>query len=191
MGFVATSVQAKAIMRFVTSDLTNGDNIGHKQAIPSIDLQFYTPTEFEILTHLANLIIPKTDTLGAIEAGVPVLMDVLYSSWASKQTQGEHKAHLKLLLNYLNQQIPSFTSTSKIQKTNVIEHIDNLAFVNVQDKEAKTNKTILEAYKSIKHMVTRTYYSTEVGASQELRYLLIPGKWDGCLPMTENTRTWA
>jgi hypothetical protein len=46
-------------------------------------------------------------------------------------------------------------------------------------------------YARFKELVLTLYYLSEPGATQELRYELSPGKWDGWTEMTPDTRAWA
>src|SRR5258708_31861824 len=52
--------------------------------------KFFSPAEFEIVSKIAGLIIPATDTPGAIEAGVPRYIDaVVYANDEHQQTMRE------------------------------------------------------------------------------------------------------
>ena len=43
-------------------------------------------------------------------------------------------------------------------------------------------------WRTIKTLILTGYYTSEVGASQELRFELVPGRWDPALPVTAETR---
>lgn len=49
-----------------------------------------TPARFATLTAVADTIVPKTDTAGALDAGVPAKLDALVGVWATP----EHKAEI-------------------------------------------------------------------------------------------------
>lgn len=49
-----------------------------------------TPARYAVLKALADTIVPKTDTAGALEADVPAKLDALVGNWASP----EHKAEI-------------------------------------------------------------------------------------------------
>lgn len=189
MGFVLTSNKVQAFTRFLNTDFTN--NVAKQvglNAIDALELKFYSREEFAFITHLANTIIPSTETLGAVEVGVPVLLDGFFATWANQQTQVEHKSSLETLTTHIHKQQVSLETVSLEQQYRVIDKIDNDAFTAGKSTQ---NEHYLNAYKALKNIITRTYYSTEEGMTKELRYMLIPGRWDACLKADDNTRAWA
>jgi hypothetical protein len=55
--------------------------------------RFFTPAQFAVMDEVAAIIIPKTDTPGAREAGVPANIDMLMSKWASEDRRRRPDAH--------------------------------------------------------------------------------------------------
>ena len=51
--------------------------------------------------------------------------------------------------------------------------------------------TLAGPYIRLKDLVLTTYYLSEPGATQELRYELIPGVWEASMPLDEDRRAWA
>lgn len=47
------------------------------------------PKRFSLLTAVADTIVPKTDTAGAVEVGVPAQLDALLRNWASAERRVE------------------------------------------------------------------------------------------------------
>jgi hypothetical protein len=47
------------------------------------------------------------------------------------------------------------------------------------------------AYRTFKYLVLVGYYQSEVGATQELRFELVPGAWRSCVPLSEIGRASA
>ena len=47
------------------------------------------------------------------------------------------------------------------------------------------------AYRKFKHLVLVGYYQSEIGATQELRFELVPGAWRSCVPLSEIGRASA
>ena len=145
---------------------------------------FYNPDEYQLVERLSDIIIPTTDTPGALQAGVPNLMDKLYFEWASADSQNSHR---KALLNTLGElthitQSPYLLASTE-QQQEALKQLDKLAFSSQRSK--------LSDYRWIKQTIARCYYLTEPGATQELRYERVPGKWQACIPLEQVGRTWA
>jgi hypothetical protein len=148
------------------------------------DLEFYTPTEFLLTSRLADLIIPDTQTLGALAVGVPKLMDKLHSDWASAESQTTHREALKQVSHELDKIAGTpFLKLNTESQLQTLSRLDELAFSAAYQR--------LYAYRSVKELIARFYYLSEVGASQELRYELVPGRWEACIPFEKVGRTWA
>jgi hypothetical protein len=43
----------------------------------------------------------------------------------------------------------------------------------------------------MKELTLLGYYTSEVGATEELKYIAVPGRWDACVPFSEVGRAWA
>jgi hypothetical protein len=64
-----------------------------------------------------------------------------------------------------------------------------LAVMQTVDEELLAKQDV--AYGKFKYLVLVGYYQSEIGATQELRYELVPGAWRSCLPLSEVGRASA
>lgn len=148
------------------------------------DLVFYTQTEYQLTRRLADIIIPETDTLGALAVGVPLLMDKFQHTWASKTSQDNHRLALSIISTELNKlATQDFLTMTGEQQVEILSELDKQAY--------SSNKNYSRAYRSIKRLMARFYYLSEVGATKELRYEAVPGRWEACVPFEKIGRTWA
>jgi hypothetical protein len=46
-------------------------------------------------------------------------------------------------------------------------------------------------FRLMKELTLLGYFSSEVGATQALRYLPVPGKYEGCIPYKKGDKAWA
>lgn len=46
-------------------------------------------------------------------------------------------------------------------------------------------------FRAMKELTLLGYYTSQPGATRELRYAAVPGRYDGCVPVDAGTRTWA
>jgi hypothetical protein len=43
----------------------------------------------------------------------------------------------------------------------------------------------------VRELALRAYFSSEVGVTKALRYVPVPGRWEGCVPLTPGQPAWA
>ncbi len=46
-------------------------------------------------------------------------------------------------------------------------------------------------FRMLKELTLVGYYTSEVGATEELRFVQVPGRWEACVPFEDVGRTWA
>jgi gluconate 2-dehydrogenase gamma chain len=151
---------------------------------------FFTEDQARIISELAQTIIPKTDTPGAKEAGVPGFIDQILKECYKKEDQDKFITGLA-----------DFDAKAKEAYGDSFIYLDpekQLAFVKAQ------NETAVNAVKadpsqprpfilSAKELTLLGFFTSEPGATQVLQYEAVPGSYKGCIPLTEagNGKTWA
>lgn len=142
----------------------------------------------QIMTMLCDIIIPQTDTPGALAAGVPRLLEGFMSNWAAPASRAKARRSWgeidKVLTNLAGRDI---TTVLPEQQFEAIAQIDAETF---GDKRAVKSPWKI-AYREQKMLIARTYYLTETGATIELRHEDVPGDWQACIPLGKNDRAWA
>jgi gluconate 2-dehydrogenase gamma chain len=137
--------------------------------------------QFALLEQIADIIIPDTDTPGAIAAGVPAVIRDMLNEWASAQTRREFTA----LLADIDKRAWQKHGAGFL----ALGPDDRLALMKAIDEELIT--AVDMNYRRMKFLVLVGYYHSEVGATVELRYELVPGAWRPCLPLSEVGRASA
>jgi hypothetical protein len=136
--------------------------------------RFFTPAQFAVLSAYAETVIPRTATPGAKDAGVPQSIDSLMRNWASVERQGQFRALIDKI------------GGSGFTKMNAE---DRTAFARQFDEEQLTAWE--PTYVKFKELLLTTYYLSEEGATKELRYELIPGKFEGFNELAPDAPAWA
>lgn len=136
--------------------------------------RFFTPAQFAALSEVAEIIIPRTDTPGAKDAGVPQNFDALMRNWASAQHQAQFNALVDEFVGLGLMKLP------KARRIETVRKLD-------AEKLAAWEPT----YVRFKDLVLTLYYLSEAGATKELRYELIPGKWEPSIEIAPDQRAWA
>jgi hypothetical protein len=113
---------------------------------------------------VCDLVIPDSDTPGAKRAGVArFLVLALAHGIAGSATEDRHR--LEAVLNGASH--GDFVSLSRVKQHDVLEAVDAAAY-----------GTPDSVWPRIKGLILMGYYTSEIGATQELRYQLVPGRFD-------------
>ncbi|PUA28592.1 MAG: hypothetical protein B0W54_11895 [Cellvibrio sp. 79] len=156
---------------------------------PPTDMNRSTKTLFDknqlaLVRELGEIIIPTTDTPGAIAAGVHDFINHYTVYCASKDEQ-------KSLLNTLKRIDDSAQTNSHkpfllLTKEQQIDLLNNMERAkNGFDQKDR------DGFKQLKALVLFGYYTSEIGATQELAYLAIPGGYKGNFKFKEIGKAWA
>lgn len=144
--------------------------------------KFLNKNHFAILSRIADLVIPETETPGALAARVPHFIDMMLADWASPQRQARYVAGLDNLDSLASDAGASsfLTGTTKQQMALLLE----------LDKETFAGNADNTFFGELKKMVLFAYYSSEAGATLELRFARIPVNYEPCVPLSEDDRAW-
>jgi hypothetical protein len=146
-----------------------------------------SPSQLDLLSVVVDRIIPPTDTPGARDVGVPAFIDLLLDRWAEAD---ERTRVLEGLdgLDALMQETDgaAFLAASAERQTVLLERLDTEA-VAAREEGADP----LPFFATLKEWTLAGYYSSETGATQELHWLAMPGRYDGDAALEEVGRTWA
>jgi hypothetical protein len=140
-----------------------------------------TPDQFALLEQVTEVMIPATDTPGALGAGVPAFLRQLLAAWGSNET----RAAVVRVLEAIEKESWGKFGAGFLE----IPGERRLELMRSYDGQSIAMRDV--AYGKFKHLVLLGYYHSEVGATQELRYELVPGAWRSCLPLAEVGRASA
>lgn len=149
----------------------------------------YNPQQREIAHRLADLIIPPTDTPGALQAGVGEFIDYVVSRWYHKGERARFLAGLDQLQRQARVQFGSnFVELPASQQAQLLS--DAAAS---QANESASAQAFGEGsfFTQIKELTVVGYYTSEIGSTQELNYLPMPGSYDGHYKFAQVGRQWS
>jgi hypothetical protein len=153
-----------------------------------------TPEQNDLITMVAELIIPETDTPGAKAAGVNEFIDLMLADWF---TLAERNHFVKGLtdLDARAQQNHSktFVKCTSEEQTTILEHLEreSLAYRDSNPSQDDQNNVLRPFFSQMKELTLTGYYTSEIGATQELKYFEAAVSYDGCVPFDENGRAWS
>jgi len=146
-------------------------------------LRTFTAHQNETVATIAELIIPKTDTPGARDAGVPAFIDVMVTEWGD---DNQRKAFAAGLANVDERSRTAFgkdfVGCTAAQQTEILEDMD---YELAQARDAKTD-TSGNFFGMMKWLTLTGYYTSEIGATSELHYRVVPGRYEPCYPLEQS-----
>lgn len=146
---------------------------------------------------LAETIIPRTDTPGAIDAGVPGFIDDLLSTVYSNEQQ-----------NNFIEGITGFAAEAKSAIGKSFEDAtpeEQLSFVKQKNTELLSGGGSTQSegwwaagtgkgkpfFLEMKELTLLGFFTSEAGATKVLQYNQVPGPFKGCVPLTQVGKAWA
>ncbi|MBL7857991.1 MAG: gluconate 2-dehydrogenase subunit 3 family protein [Cyclobacteriaceae bacterium] len=158
---------------------------------------FFSEDQARLIAALSEIIIPKTNTPGAIEAGVPGFIDIMLKEIYTKEDQDK-------FLNGLDEfdadaretYGDSFSScTTEQQKAFVKKHHDAVFSGKVEGASTGWWNAGGGGEKpfmlKVKELTILGFFTSEPGATQVLQYNPVPGPFKGCVPLADVGKTWA
>ena len=154
------------------------------KATMPLTTKFFTPDQLQMTGVIADLILPTTDTPGAIAVNVHGFLDNYLAECVSKYDQEKFLNGLKKINSIADSKFhkPFLSCTQK-------QHIQLLTAIEKSDSGfTPDDKNFFTQFKSL---TLFGYYTSEVGATQELAYLAIPGGYQGNFPFSNIGKAWA
>lgn len=172
------------------------------KATPDAGFQpaFLDPAQAALISELAEIIIPKTDTPGAKDAGVPAFIDLMLKDCYPAEEQKRFLTELGAFDAAAKAAYGSeFVSCSEDQKKEYVTKVHQEALAAVRSENPPKDRAFILM---VKELTLLGFFTSEPGATQVLSYVSVPGSYQGCVPMgsvvkdsggTEYTvgKTWA
>lgn len=130
-----------------------------------------TPQQLEQVATIADHIIPRTDTPGARDASVHRFIDTMLAEYYTSAERDRFIAGLT--------DVHSRARGHDLGA--VLEQLDHEAFATHEPS----------FFRTMKELTVLGYYTSQPGATKELRYVQVPGRYDGCVPFPKDGRAWA
>jgi hypothetical protein len=144
------------------------------------------------VTAIVDLVLPETDTPGAKAARVNEFIDLILAEWATEEErrnflEGVENVDLRGRALFAN----TFMDCEKTQQEEILRELDQALAVEREEivprrptRESKNKQLQGNFFGVLKRLTIYGYYTSEIGFRQELQEEIIPGAYDGCIPLT-------
>ena len=124
---------------------------------------------------LADTILPRTDTPGALDVGAPEFVDLLLAEWYPD----DERTQLLAGLNALDARCRETQGKPFAE----LEPPARLAFLATVDTEKGDPGSLGDSYQRIKHQLIFGFLTSKPIAELTRTTPIIPGRFDGCIPL--------
>lgn len=155
----------------------------------------FEPEQLNLVSEVAEVIIPKTDTPGAKDAKVGEFVEKMLKDCYYEKDQKSFMAGLSKLEDN------DFMKASADERITLLtaaeqESMDELKRIGderskVQEAGQEFDEPGVPFFRLMKELTLLGYFTSEPGATQALEYVAIPGRYDGCIDLLPGQKAWA
>ena len=136
----------------------------------------------KLVAELAELIIPRTETPGAIDAGVPAFIDHIVSDWYTPVERAIFVEGLKAMAAAGPSQRVAALQSLEQQAAGYVPRPGTSVFGKPDERSPFFFK--------LKLLTVLGYYTSEVGATNELAFNPVPARYDGNVDFATVGKQW-
>jgi hypothetical protein len=149
------------------------------QAAPA-QKTYLTASQADLVSLIAERILPRTDTPGARDVGVPAFIDLLYGEFMSDAEKNLLAAGLADLERRATAAGGAFASLSAERQDALLREV-------ARAEEGREQGF----FRLIRSATVLGYFTSEEVGRNVLNYDPVPGRYDGCVPIDEvGRRNW-
>jgi hypothetical protein len=146
----------------------------------------FSERDIAFLNEIGETIIPATDTPGAKAVDIGSFMVLMVKDTYNKEQQEIFVEGLNNLRKEFSDQIGNdFVEASQEERTNFLNQVNAKAQAEAADREGPHYIDML------KDLTVLGYFTSEIGATEALRYVETPGRYDPCVDYEKGDKVFA
>ncbi len=157
-------------------------------------VDYFTAAQRKIVAAMCEVIIPRTETPGAVDAGVPRYIELMAAHWLNEEEKAIFNAGLHDIETRIVQEFGrSFDQLSTGEQLQIMEALEDAAadspwydFGNVQREYISDAPFICQ----LKELTVWGFFTSQEGGSQVLRYNPMPMYFNGDIPLAKDESSW-
>jgi gluconate 2-dehydrogenase gamma chain len=153
-----------------------------------------TASQRDIVSGVIDVMIPRTDTPGAVDVGVPGFIDLMLRD---VYTQADRDRYLAGLADFdataVAENGKKFVALETTQQLALVRKFHDAAV----GEERRSRRADAHPQRPFilmtKELTLLGFFTSQAGATQVLQYVAVPGSYHGCIPLEQagNGKTWA
>jgi gluconate 2-dehydrogenase gamma chain len=140
--------------------------------------KFLTGDEGQLVSAIAATLIPKTETSGALEAGVPAFIDVVLEAVYPADAQARFKAGLA--------EFGTAATAARGKRFQDLAPAERETFLKESLEKALAAARDPKPFVLMARELTLLgFFSSKVGIQENMEYVSVPTAYHGCVPLSE------
>ncbi len=139
--------------------------------------KFFKGAQADVVSAIADIIIPKTDTSGALDAGVPAFVDLMLADVYPADSQLRFNEGCAKFEAEAKAGGQPFLEQDRERRTAFVQQ----ALQNALDGERDPKPFIL----LVRELTLLGFYTSRVGITENMEYVAVPTAYHGCVPLSQ------
>lgn len=134
---------------------------------------------------MAEMIIPRTETPGATDVGASAFIDLMLTEWYADEDRNRFLKGLADVDSRTRSLFgKDFVECSAAQQSDMLRVLGEKMIEEAAEQSRVEHEFPSDAsfYPMLRRLTLTAYYTSEAGATDELHFEMIPGRFVGCQP---------
>jgi hypothetical protein len=143
------------------------------------DLKFLSASQLDTVAEIADIMIPKTETSGAKDAGVPAFIDLMLADVYDKAARDRFSAGFAQFAAAAAVAVSGkpFLEQSRAQRSAYVQQALEQALGEPQEVKPFILMT--------RELTLLGYFTSQAGITENMLYEAVPTVYHGCVPLTQ------
>ena len=149
--------------------------------------QFFSKPQIDLMSAVVDIILPRSGTPGALDAGAPAFIDQMFQS---VYTKPEQDRYLASLASFDRAGSKPFLQLDATQRKALVGKLHAQALAS---KQEATMDPAADFVLMTKKLTMMGFFLSEPGCTQVLQYAAVPGGYQADVPLAKagNGKAWA
>jgi gluconate 2-dehydrogenase gamma chain len=155
---------------------------------------FFSEEQGALVAEVAEIIIPRTDTPGAKDVGVPAFIDVMLKEVYPKKDQDRFIAGLKVFDDEAKRlHDKPFMKLATDERLELVRRLHESAAAEERDMTVPPAQLERPFILMVRELTLLGFFTSQDGATKVLQHVAVPGAFQACVPLDQagNGKTWA
>lgn len=139
--------------------------------------RFLTPAEFALVAEIAEIMIPKTDTSGAKDVGVPAFIDAALDGVYPPADRERFRAGREEFEAAVKSSGKPFLERESAERADIVKRALETALSTHHDPKPFILMT--------RELTLLGYFTSKAGITENMEYVAVPTAFHGCVPLSQ------